>query len=202
MTLAEYLGAMFGTRTIEIAASLCGLANVWLIILRSLWNYPFGLVMVTLYAWIFYGAKLYSDALLQLFFFAVQILGLYWWIVGRSPEGDLIIRRLSMRQAGAVLGFAALATGGWGWIMASYTDAALPWWDSAIAVLSLSAQWLLSRRFLENWVLWISVDVLAIWVYLAKDLQPTAVLYAIFLVLAIIGALDWWRSWRRQGNGT
>jgi len=80
--------------------------------------------------------------------------------------------------------------------MARWTDAALPFPDAAITSMSVLAQFLLARRFLENWLLWITVDVLAIGVYLAKDLQPTAVLYAIFLLLAITG----WHDWRRALN--
>ncbi|NBZ89855.1 nicotinamide riboside transporter PnuC [Stagnihabitans tardus] len=189
---------MFGTRTIEIAASLCGLANVVLIIRRSLWNYPFGLVMVTLYAWIFYDAKLYSDALLQVLFFVIQVFGLWWWISGRTATGALIVLRLSARQWRQVLAATALGVALWGWAMAELTDAALPWWDAAIAGLSLAAQVLLSRRYLENWIFWIAVDVLAIGVYLAKDLQPTAVLYTLFLGLAIKGLADWRATWRKQ----
>lgn len=194
----DYLGAMFGTRAIEITASLCGLANVILIVRRSLWNYPFGLIMVTLYAWIFYDAKLYSDALLQVFFFIVQIFGLVWWIAGRDAAGALIIRRLTPAHWGLTLGLVAPGVVVWGSVMARLTDAALPYWDAAIAALSLAAQGLLSRRYVENWLLWIAVDVLAIGVYLAKNLQPTAVLYLIFLGLAVIGHLDWHRSLRRQ----
>ena len=105
---------MLGTRAIEIAAALCGLANVVLIVRRSLWNYPFGLVMVTLYAGIFFDAKLYSDALLQGFFFAVQIFGLYWWITGRSESGALIVLRLSTRQWVATVLATAFGIAGWG----------------------------------------------------------------------------------------
>lgn len=190
----SFLGGMFGTRAIEIIAVLCGLANVILIIRRSLWNYPFGLVMVALYAWIFFEVRLYSDTLLQVFFFIVQIFGFVSWLRGRDAEGDLIVRRLSTSQllmtfAAAVAGTILLGGAMWRW-----TDAALPFPDAAITSMSVLAQVLLARCFLENWFLWISVDVLAIGVYLAKDLQPTAVLYGIFLLLAITGLFDWRRA--------
>jgi nicotinamide mononucleotide transporter len=198
MSPTEFLGAMFGTRAIELAASLCGLANVILIIRRSLWNYPFGLVMVALYGWIFLEAKLYSDALLQVFFFGIQVLGVIWWIAGRDTSGALIVRRMDGLRLGLVV-LATVAGGlGWGWAMARFTDAALPFWDAAIAALSLAAQMLLSRRYLESWAFWIAVDVLAIGVYLARGLQPTAVLYALFLGLAIKGLIDWRTTQRAQ----
>lgn len=196
----SFLGGMFGTRAVEIVAVLCGLANVLLIIRRSLWNYPFGLVMVTLYAWIFFNARLYSDSILQVFFFIIQLFGIVWWIRGRNCGGELMVRKLPVRQlqitaAVAVCGIAAM-----GGVMANWTNAALPYPDAAVMVLSVVAQMLLARRFVENWVLWIIVDVIAIGVYVAKDLHPTAALYGIFLILAIAGLLDWRRAAERQGE--
>lgn len=189
---------MFGTRLIEIAAVICGFINVVLIIRRSMWNYPFGLVMVALYGWIFFEVRLYSDTLLQVFFFVVQLFGIVWWIQGKDVNGELIVRRLSFKQYSFTAAAAIAGTLLLGGAMARWTDAALPYPDAAITSMSVLAQVLLARRFIENWILWISVDVLAIGVYLAKDLHPTAVLYGIFLLLAITGLLDWKRVLNRQ----
>jgi nicotinamide mononucleotide transporter len=178
---------------IEVAAFLLGLANVTLVVRRSIWNYPFGLVMVALYAWIFLGAKLYSDALLQLFFFVVQIYGWWHWARARAEAGEVRVELLSVSRRLWWLAGCAVAAGAWGAVMHRYTDAAYPWWDGTIAVLSVAAQILMSRRCLENWVLWIAVDVLAIGLFAVKGLGPTALLYAIFLVLAIWGLIHWAR---------
>jgi nicotinamide mononucleotide transporter len=75
--------------------------------------------------------------------------------------------------------------------MHRYTSAALPWWDAFIAMTSVSAQLLMARRYLENWVLWIAVDAVAIGVYAAKSLMPTAILYTVFLIVSIVGLLSW-----------
>ena len=99
-------------------------------------------------------------------------------------------------QSMAVAG-AALATIVWGWAMHRFTDAAYPGWDAGVAILSVVAQILMSRRLLENWLLWIAVDVLAIGLYAAKGLQLTALLYVIFLALSLWGLLDWRASERR-----
>jgi len=200
--ILSFLGGMLGTRAIEIIAALCGLANVLLIIRRSLWNYPFGLVMVTLYAWIFFDARLYSDAILQVFFFVVQLFGIVWWIKERTPDGDLIDRKLSSRQDQITIAVALLGTAALGCGMSNWTDAAAPYPDAAITVLSVIAQTLLAHRFIENWILWIVVDVIAIGVYVTKDLHPTAALYGVFLVLAVAGLLDWNRAAKRQGLST
>jgi len=198
--LIDFLLAMTGSRKIEIIAVLLGLANITLLIRRSIWNYPFGIVMVTLYAWIFFEAKLYSDALLQPFFFVVQIYGWYYWLQGRGNDGLIVVRRLSGRQA---MGFGAAALAGisvWGTLMARFTDASFPYWDASILALSIVAQFLLARRRLENWLVWIAVDLLAIGLYWTKDLYPTAALYFVFLVLATVGYFNWRRVYKDSGE--
>ncbi len=196
--LIDFLLAMTGSRKIEIIAVLLGLANITLLIRRSIWNYPFGIVMVTLYAWIFFEAKLYSDALLQPFFFVVQIYGWYYWLKGRGDDGLVVVRRLSVNQA---IGYGVAALIGifaWGTLMARCTDASFPYWDASILGLSIVAQFLLARRRLENWLVWIAVDLLAIGLYWTKDLYPTAALYFLFLILATVGYFNWRRIYKKS----
>lgn len=182
---------------LEILATLLGVANVVLVVRRSMWNYPFGIAMVLLYAVIFYDTRLYSDALLQIFFFVVQLYGVWEWSRARAQAGEVRVELLSERaRANWVVGIVA-ATAAWGWLMHSVTDAALPWWDAAVAALSIAAQILQSLRKLESWWLWIATDIVAIPLYAVKELNLTAGLYALFLALAIWGAVDWARMVRR-----
>ena len=189
--MLDFISQMIGSRPIEMIAVFCGLANVGLIIRRSIWNYPFGFLMVILYAKIFYDYQLYSDALLQVYFFLIQFYGLYYWLKGRADDGRIIVEYLPRKQYGIYLGI-----GLFGWLtlsslMSSFTDASYPFWDGAIASLSVLAQFLLSRRHIESWYLWIVVDLLAIGLFYTKGLEPTAALYGVFLVLATIGLLQW-----------
>ncbi len=180
---------------LEIAATVFGLVNVYLIVRRNIWNFPFGLVMVVLYAKIFYDYKLYSDSLLQLYYIVVQLYGWWYWLRGRRPDGLIDVETLDARArlvAGAVI-VAGAAALGWGM---SNTDASVPYWDATTTVMSLVAMVLLSRRKLENWVLWIAVDVLSIGIYSYKELYLTAGLYAVFLCLASWGLVEWLRAWR------
>ena len=178
---------------LEAIATLCGVLNILLLVRRSIWNYPFGLVMVALYGAIFFEARLYSEALLQGFFFVVQVYGWINW--SRAAEsGPVPVERLSVRQR---IGWAAgigLATLAWSAAMGRFTNAAYPLWDGTIAVMSVAAQILLARRFVENWVLWILVDLLAIGLYRLKALDLTAGLYALFLAMAVWGLVEWWRA--------
>ncbi|MCB1455044.1 MAG: nicotinamide mononucleotide transporter [Nitratireductor sp.] len=191
MSLAEFLGGMFGTRAIEIVAAVFGFVNVVLIIRRSMWNYPFGIAMVILYGWIFFEARLYSDALLQIFFLVIQIFGIFWWLKGRDDTGLVMARDLPAQSAGLTALTALLATLALGYVMHRWTDAALPYWDASTTVLSVIAQVLMARRYVQSWLVWIAVDVLAIGIYITKDLTPTATLYTIFLCLSVAGYMRW-----------
>lgn len=197
----EFLRAAAGTHAIEVAAVALGLANIALLIRRSVWNYPFGLAMVTLYAVIFFEAKLYADAGLQVFFFAIQVYGWWSWLRARGDDGLVIVRRMG-GGAPAIYGAAALAGGAaLGASLDRLTDATHPYWDAAIASLSVCAQMMMAKRFLENWVVWIAVDVLAIGLFWTKGLAPTAALYAVFLLMSAAGFLSWRRALRtRMGS--
>lgn len=179
--------------SLESIAVILGLTNVALLVLRSIWNYPFGIAMVICYAWIFYGAKLYSDALLQIFFLVVQLYG--WWnwsrAAGTAEDDRIPVLSLNKRSQLGILCLVLVMSLAWGSMMARFTDAHYPFWDGTIAMTSVVAQILLARRYLENWVLWIIVDILAVGLYWTKGLYLTSGLYGIFLILAAIGLYQW-----------
>jgi len=185
---------------IEIVATVLGLTNVYLIVRRNIWNYPFGLAMVILYAKIFYDYKLYSDALLQIYYVLIQFYGWWYWLRGRQADGLITVSRLAAAQRALTLGVIVVGSAGLGWVMATKTDASVPYWDAATTVMSLMAQFLLSRRCIENWVLWIAVDVLSIGIYTYKALYLTAGLYTVFLAMATWGLLAWLRAERQQSD--
>ncbi|MCX2721771.1 nicotinamide riboside transporter PnuC [Roseibium salinum] len=196
--MIDFFFAMIGSTPIEWIAVACGLFNVILIIRRSIWNYPFGFVMVSLYFVIFWDYRLYSDALLQVYFFLIQIYGLQVWLNGRASDGRVVVAPLSQQ---AFLGYLAATAAAWlviGWFMSTFTDAAAPYWDAAVAAFSVTAQFLMSRRYLESWILWICVDLLAIQLFYSRDLAPTAALYTVFLCLAIAGLMQWSRAPREM----
>ena len=181
---------------LEWAAAGLGVANVALLVRRSLWNYPFALAMVSLYALVFYRARLYSDTLLQGFFFAANLYGWQQWLAGRSDNGVVAVRTLSGRARMGWLAAILVLTLGWGTLMHRLTDAAAPYWDASIAMGSVAAQILLAKRYVDNWPLWVAVDVAAIGLYVVKDLPLTAALYGLFLILACLG----WREWARAAR--
>lgn len=182
------------TNPLEWVAVLLGIANIILLVRRSIWNFPIGIVMVLLYFEIFREARLYSDMLLQLFFLIVQAWGWWAWSRAGGMDGPIRVERLSTLTRLLWLGGTMVATAIWGWGMYRFTDAAAPWWDAAVAMGSVAAQILLTRRAIENWIGWILVDAFAISLYANRGLGLTAGLYILFLVLSIIGYAQWRRA--------
>nr|WP_043604751.1 nicotinamide riboside transporter PnuC [Novosphingobium sp. Rr 2-17] len=176
---------------LEWVAAGLGLVNIALLVRRSVWNYPVGIAMVALYVFVFWEQRLYAESGLQVFFILAQAWG--WWMWQRvGGEGDRVpVRWLDgMSRAVWVVGTAAVSLN-LGWVMHRFTDAALPYIDTAIAGVSVSAQILLAFRRVENWVLWIAIDAVAIPLYLNRGLHATAVLYAGMLVMSVLGLREW-----------
>lgn len=181
---------------LEIIAVALGLANIGLLVRRSIWNYPFGMAMVALYLVIFWDTRLYGEAVLQLFFFVVQGWGWWLWAQAGGLAQMVSVSWMGWRARAAALALVAASALGIGWAMATFTDAALPYADATIAGASVVAQVLLALRRVENWALWIAIDVLSVAVYLDRALYLTAGLYVVFLGLAVAGLVQWARAAR------
>jgi nicotinamide mononucleotide transporter len=179
---------------LEAIAAALGLVNAYLLVRRSVWNYAFGIAAVTLYGWVFFQARLYSDTLLQVFYVAVQIYGWSNWASSRIAFGEVVVLRLTRaRRITWVLGIAA-ATAGWGWIMHRYTDAAAPWLDAGVAMTAVVAQILLTQRKIETWYLWIAVNAMSIVLYTSRELYVTTALYCVLLGFAVWSFMAWRRA--------
>lgn len=176
---------------IELSATGFGFLCVLLTICRSVWCWPTGLIQVLLFIIIFYDAKLYSDLLLHVIYVFLQFYGWYHWTRADADDGDLVVKSLAISWLGCWLAVTVAGTIGLGWAMALWTDASLPYPDAFTTVASLVAQFLLARRYVQNWGFWICVDIVAIWVYSTKELNATAVLYITFLLLASAGLVIW-----------
>jgi nicotinamide mononucleotide transporter len=187
--ILHYLAANW----IEIAGTVTTVLGIWLSTRRLLISWPVVLAADLLYLVVFYRARLFSDALLQIFFVAFTLYGWFHWWRGVQQEGEVRVVPLSLR--GWLAGLAAGAVGSvlLGWLMVRI-GAALPHLDAALTSYSLVASWWQARKHTANWVLWIAVDLTYIGEYLYKDLRPTALLYAGLVLLAVLGLRDWRRS--------
>ena len=175
----------------EVAGSVLGLINIGLLVRRSVWNFPVAMAMVSLVAVVLVRARLYSEAGLQGFFFVVNAWG--WWL-WRRARGDLPavpVGWMDWRTRGLWLLGAASFSVWLGWAMARFTQAALPFADAAVTGASIVAQILLSLRKVENWALWVVIDVVSVGLYMMRGLDLLAGLYGLFGVISMLGLREW-----------
>ena len=186
---ASYLAANW----LEITGVVATIVGIWLTTRRLLACWPVVLAADVIYLVVFYRTRLFSDALLQVFFVAFTLYGWWHWWRGVCEEGEVRVVPLSVR--GWLAGLAAGAVGAvlLGWLMVR-AGAALPRLDAALTSYSLVASWWGARKHIANWWLWIAVDLVYIGEYLYKDLKPTAALYAGLVALAVLGLRDWRRA--------
>lgn len=188
-------------KALEWLAAGLGVINIALLIFRSQWNFAFAIASVALYVFIFFESRLYAESGLQIFFILANVWG---WIVWRrslgqsTDESRIAVQWLDWRSRAVWLVVTAAMSLNLGWLMHKYTNAAMPFADSAIAGASVAAQILLGFRRIENWVLWIAIDVAAVLLYIDRGLYPTAGLYGGMLVMSLFGLKEWVAAYRRQ----
>lgn len=189
--LRNIVDGFAGSTALDQANLALGIFGVVLMIRRTLWAFPVGLVAVAVQSVLFYRARFYADATLQIFFFGALAWG--WWNWRRATGPELPVTRLTTRGLALTLAAAVFATAVWALALRRWTDAAMPWRDAGIASFSVAAQVLQARKKLENWPLWVGVNAVAVASYWKAELAFTAFLYSVYLGLAVAG----WRAWRR-----
>lgn len=174
----------------EVLGFITGAICVWLTVKQNIWNWPIGLTSNFFYIILFFEAKLYADMSLQLVYIVLGILGWYWWLHGGVNRTRLLVSRVSPFTAGILGVITIIATAGMTLFLQSTNDSA-PFLDALTTVLSLVAQYMLTRKLLENWSIWITVDIIYIGLYAYKVLYLTSVLYGVFLVMCLVGLWQW-----------
>ena len=175
----------------EVFAVILGVIAVYLSTRQNVWTYPLGIISVFIYIEIFYEVKLYADMGLQVFFIILQVYGWYEWLYGGEHKSVLHVSRTPFKTGIILALFVFAGTAVLGYTLHRTTDASLPYIDSFLAVLSMVAQWLLAKKYIENWNVWVAVNIGSIAMYGYKELYFTMVLYGVYLALAIIGYREW-----------
>lgn len=171
-----------------------GFLYVVLVIRQSVGCWPVGIVSAAVYVLVFFQARLYGAMTLQGVYIALMVYGWYEWLHGGASGGRLVVTRMPGRWRGTLgLAGAGLSVA-FGLFLKHRTDAALPFWDAGTTSFSLVAQFMTTRKWIENWLVWIAVDVVYVGIYVSQRLHPTAALYGAFLVLAVLGLVQWRRS--------
>ncbi|MBL4677722.1 MAG: nicotinamide mononucleotide transporter [Mucilaginibacter sp.] len=181
---------------LEVIAVITGLLCVYLAAKNNIWNWPFAIISVSLYIFIFFEARLYADMGLQFYFLGMNIYGWWFWSHA-STENKVPVKRIANREIWLSIAAVLLFTFILGSLL-KYTPASYPYLDSFLAACSLVAQVFLARKVLENWLIWVFVDVIYVGVYVFKDLRLTATMYIIYAVIAAMGYIDWRRDWKQQ----
>ena len=210
---------------IEAVGTIAGLLCIWLASLEKIVNYLFGLINVTLFAIIFFQIQLYASLLLQLFFFAANLYGWYAWSRQTSQnEAELQIRWLPLPKALSWLAACVVAIAlmtyyidpvfavltrvavnvmqglGMNVVMPTLQPDAFPFWDSSMMVLSIAAMVLMTRKYVENWLLWVIINVISVAIFTLQGVYAMALEYLILTFIALNGSRTWMNSARERGS--
>ncbi|HMA24935.1 MAG TPA: nicotinamide riboside transporter PnuC [Gemmatimonadaceae bacterium] len=192
-TLCTWLTA-HGSSCLELVAVLFGIVSVFLSVRERIWSWPTALVNVALYFALFFRTGLYSDMGLQAVYFGLSVYGWYEGLYGGAGRTALTVSRTPRRLWGILIAIGVVFWAVLGKLTSGLPGVALPYVDAATATTSLVAQYMMTRKLLENWTLWILVDVVYVGMFVFKGLYLTAGNYAIYLGLAVLGHVAWKRS--------
>ncbi|TSD64974.1 nicotinamide mononucleotide transporter [Inquilinus sp. KBS0705] len=191
---------------LEISGVITGLLCVYLAAKNNIWNWPLAIISVILYIFIFFEARLYADMGLQVYFLVTNIYGWYFWSHKPATEVKTPVTLISKREGLYSVIVVAIVTPLLGTALVKlspilhYTPASYPYLDSFCTACSLVAQVFLARKVLQNWLIWIFVDVIYVGVYIFKDLHLTAVMYAVYVAIAAMGYIDWKKDYIKQAK--
>jgi nicotinamide mononucleotide transporter len=183
-----------GSSCLELVAVVFGIVSVFLSVRENIWSWPTALVNVSLYFALFYKSGLYSDMGLQVVYFGLSLYGWYEWLYGGKGHSELRVSRTPQKLWIILAGVAVVVWALLGAITSRIPGVALPYVDAATTTISLIAQYMMTRKLLENWILWIGVDVVYVAMLIFKGLNLTAFNYAVYLALAVMGFVSWRRS--------
>ncbi|MNK05726.1 Nicotinamide riboside transporter PnuC [compost metagenome] len=189
------------TGTLEWFGVFTGILCVWLAAKNNIYSWPIAIISVVIYIFIFFESKLYADMGLQFYFFIMNIYGWYYWSKNRNnPEASRPVANITQKEILISIVSIIIFTFLLGQFLYKNTDAALPYIDSFCTACSLVAQIFLARKVMQNWLIWIFVDIIYVGMYISKDLYATAVMYALYVYIASVGYLDWRKIYREQAN--
>jgi nicotinamide mononucleotide transporter len=178
----------------EVVGVVTGLLGVWFMTRQKIWAWPILILSCLVFTVVFFRARLYAAMGLQFVYVGLALYGWYHWLHAGSGRGLLRVSRVPRRVALALAAGGAALTAALGTWLDLRTDQALPYADAFATSFSLAAQWMQAQKYLENWWVWIAVDLVYVAMVPARGLRLTAVLYAVYLVLALIGVRDWRKS--------
>ena len=185
---------------LEIVGTIIGFIYLWQEVKASIWLWLTGIVMPAIYTVVFYKSGLYADFGIQIYYIVAAIYGFLFWKFGKkNQDGDqLRIVHTTAKQAAMLCAITAVLFLPIYWILTTYTDSDVPFFDSTTTAMSIVALWMLAKKHVEQWVAWIIIDALSSGLYFYKGIYFTAVLYAVYTVVAVYGYKKWNMMERQQ----
>ena len=177
------------------AGMVFGLLCVWFLIKQNILTWPAGIIYVIISLVVFTQAKLYADLILHVFYLALNIYGWYYWIHPKDKSGAQV--QVTTTESTPLIMLVILSIVGLivsGKLLNDFTDASVPYWDSATSILSITAMWLTAKKKIESWIFWLIVDVLATGIYYYKGLYFYCILYLVYTGMAVAGYISWHKS--------
>ena len=191
----EVVIAYLQANWIELAGSVLSIIYLYLSIKQRVSLWIFGFLCSLLYAIVFFQSKFYADMSLQFYYLGVSVLGWISWKAGKPEKRkELPVKRTTPLSGAIILVIALVLYFLYYFILSEYTDSPLPKADAFTTALSIVATWMLARKMIEHWWLWIIVDSVSAGLYFYRALYPTAILFVIYTIMAIIGYLQWKKS--------
>ena len=178
----------------ELIASGLGFVAIFLQIKQNVWYWLVSIIMVSMYIYIYIDARLYADMSLQVYYLAISFYGWYMWLFGgrvNQHKTKLSVTTTAHRQLIQLFLLSIVLFFVIAWFLVEFTNSDLPYWDSFTTSLSFVATWMLAKKKLENWLIWVVVDAFSAGIYIYKALYPTAVLFAFLTILAMVGYKKW-----------
>ncbi len=183
---------------IEVLGAILGLFYIVFSIRQNILTWPTGLLTSALYVVVFFRSGFYADMGLQLYYVFISIYGWYFWLKGNTKEsaetGSLQVRRTSKKLALNLTLMFFLLYGVIIFILLNFTDSTVPYMDTLTTALSIVATWMLAKKYIEHWLIWIFVDLVSTGLYVYKSLWPTVILFLVYTFMAVVG----YREWRKD----
>lgn len=158
---------------------------------ESKWCWPAAIISVSIYIYVCFTAKLYSETGLQLFYLVMAFYGWWLWNNNKDTNHNLKISKINFKAHSILTLSGLIFTGIFYFIMKIYTDAALPLTDAFVTAFSLTTTYMMTKKYIENWLWWIVIDGLAIYIYISRDLPLTALLYFIYVIIVVVAYFKW-----------
>lgn len=178
---------------IEVLGAVTGLIYLYLEIKQNIWLWPLGIITSAFYIYVFFTSKFYADMGLQVYYLVISIYGWWHWLYGGDPLGkeELPIGRTSLKIWVNLFLVSIALFGVMAFVLVNFTDSPVPYGDAFVTALSITATWMLARKLIEQWWIWVVVNIVSLGLFIWKELYPTSILFFFYFTMAVVGYYQW-----------